>query len=392
MCSFKKELGQYFTTNKLLQQKVLDYILNDSDTILEPSFGHGDLVKYVLMGLKKKGKNVYFDMFEIDDSLTLLAGLNNLNYEYCDFLKMDIKKKYKTVIGNPPFVKDGSSNLYIKFIKKCFKLLELNGELIFIIPSSFFKLTMSNKLLKKMLRYGSFTHIFHPNKENLFENASIDILIFRYVRNPLLDKIVLFDDSNTIKKKYIINSDGMITFSNKLISCSKKFEDLFDIYVGLVSGKEKVFKNNVFGNICILKNEKNVCKYIYIKKYPTDDDKLNKYLLSHKKSLINRKIKKFDEKNWFEWGALRNIKKMEEHRGKKCIYVMNITRQKNIAFKGNVQYFGGGLIMLQPKKYQNGLIKKTLSYLNSNDFKKKFTYSNRFKIGHRQLSKSLFNI
>ena len=36
--------------------------------------------------------------------------------------------------------------------------------------------------------------------------------------------------------------------------------------------------------------------------------------------------------------------------GKQCIYIYNLTRQTKIAFKGNVSYFGGGLIILIPKK------------------------------------------
>ena len=40
------EKGQYFTTNVSLKQKVFEYIINEPDIILEPSFGQGDLVKY----------------------------------------------------------------------------------------------------------------------------------------------------------------------------------------------------------------------------------------------------------------------------------------------------------------------------------------------------------
>ena len=54
-----------------------------------------------------------------------------------------------------------------------------------------------------------------------------------------------------------------------------------------------------------------------------------------------------------------------------------------------MSYFGGGLLMLIPK----GDIElgKVVDYLNSRDFKKNYTYSGRFKIGHRQLCNSLGN-
>ena len=63
---------------------------------------------------------------------------------------------------------------YFKFYKK------LNGELIFIVPFNFFKLTSVSKLLNKMMNKGTFTDIYHPHNEKLFEYASIDIIIFRY--------------------------------------------------------------------------------------------------------------------------------------------------------------------------------------------------------------------
>ena len=99
------------------------------------------------------------EMGELFHKITILDGIDNHNYEYCDFLKKEIIKKYKTIIGNPPYVKTKTGNLYIDFIDKCITLLEPNGELIFIIPSDFFKLTMAKKILIKILKQGSFTHI-----------------------------------------------------------------------------------------------------------------------------------------------------------------------------------------------------------------------------------------
>ena len=37
-----KKLGQYFTTNNILKEKLYEFILNDPLNILEPSIGQGD--------------------------------------------------------------------------------------------------------------------------------------------------------------------------------------------------------------------------------------------------------------------------------------------------------------------------------------------------------------
>jgi len=373
------KLGQYFTTNNILKEKIFEFILNNPLNILEPSIGQGDLITFIL----DKNSEIIFDMYEIDESIKLLDKIDKNKINYCDFIKENINKKYITIIGNPPYIKTKKGNIYIDFIEKCYNLLDNNGELIFIIPSDFFKLTSSSKLLNIMMSNGTFTHIYHPHNENMFENASIDIIIFRYYKNNLIEKKVLYND----KYKFINNNNGLIIFTEELNNNNIIFKDYFNIYVGLVSGKEEIYKNKEIGNIEILNGENKIDKYIYIEKFPSINEKINNYLLDHKQELIQRKIRKFNENNWFEWGAPRNIISIKNNLGKDCIYIYNLTRKKNIAFLGKVNYFGGNLIMLIPKN-NNLNLNNIISYLNSNNFKNNFIFSGRFKIGHRQISNS----
>lgn len=372
------DLGQYFTTHIVLQEKVLEFIKNSSNIILEPSIGQGDLVKYV----QSKLEMVKFDMFEIDDSIPLLESIKKEHVIYGDFMAQNIDNRYKTIIGNPPYVKTKKGNLYIDFIDKCYRLLENDGELIFIVPSDFFKLTSASKLLNEMMENGNFTHIFHPHNENMFVNASIDIIVFRYCKNKYLEKNINYNH----EMLHIINNNGLITFCNNKNNNDLLFKDYFDIYVGMVSGKEEVFKNTTLGNIELLNGKDKREKYILITNYPSENNDINNHLLRNKNQLISRKIRKFNENNWFEWGALRNKNAMENSMGKECIYVNNLTRNETIAFVDKVQYFGGTLIMLIPKKKCN--LHNIVRYMNSDKFKTNFTFSKRFKIGHRQISYS----
>ena len=376
--SSKYNLGQYFTTHNELKEKVFEFIINNPSNILEPSIGQGDLITFI----KDKISSINFDMYEIDTTIKLLDKIQKDKVVYGDFMKQIITKTYKTIIGNPPYVRTKKGNLYIDFTEKCYNLLEDNGELIFIVPSDFLKLTSASKLLNIMMTNGTFTHIFHPDNEKMFENASINVIVFRYFKNSLIEKKVLYNN----KLLYITNSNGLITFGEEENSNSFMFQDYFDIYVGLVSGKEDVYKNEELGNIEVLNGEDKVDKYIYIENYPCENEKINKYLLQYKKELIERGIRKFNEKNWFEWGAPRNITTIHTNLGKDCIYINNITRKPNVAFLGNVNYFGGGLIMLKPKKICN--LNNIVTYMNSDKFKNNFMFSGRFKIGHRSLSNS----
>jgi adenine-specific DNA-methyltransferase len=376
------ELGQYFTTCEILLDKVKEFIKNKPKTILEPSLGKGHIINHLQKD--KSFKKTSFDCFEIDDSLELLNTLNmkKLNITYADFVDAPIEKTYDTIIGNPPYIKQKSGNIYLKFIEKCVDLLNEDGELIFIVPSDFLKLTSSKDIINNMMIYGTFTHMFLPYNEKLFENASIDVMIFRYQKSATnTSKIILNDE-----EKFIDNTNGMITINDKETDPNSYdiLSNHFDVFVGMVTGKEEVFKNEDFGNISMLNGECNESKYILLDTFPSDDDDLNNYMLENKSQLLSRRIRNFTEKNWFTWGALRNKKVMDEKKGQPCIYVHNMTRQKNVAFQGNVQYFGGSLLMILPKNPEKAL-QPIVDYLNSPEFQSNFIYSGRFRIGHQQL-------
>lgn len=232
------------------------------------------------------------------------------------------------------------------------------------------------------MTHGTFTHIYHPHNEKMFENAVIDIIIFRYCKNNLLDKNALYND----KLLHITNNNGLITFDKELNENTIMFKDCFDIYVGIVSGKEKVYKHNELGNLSVLNGNDNIDKYIYVDNFPTDNPLINEHLLKHKHLLMERRIKAFDETNWFKWGATRNMKTVTNNIGKECIYIYNLTRNQTVAFLGTVNYFGGNLMLLLPKQPIN--LNNVVTYLNSDKFKENFIFSKRFKIGHHGLSLS----
>jgi len=205
----KHNLGQYFTTHNELKEKVFEFILNSPSNILEPSMGRGDLITFIT----DKIPSITFDMYEIDTKIKLLDKIQKDKVVYGDFMKQTITKTYITIVGNPPYVRTKKGNLYIDFTEKCYNLLDDNGELIFIVPSDFLKLTSASKLLNIMMTNGTFTHIFHPHNEKMFDNASIDVIVFRYCKNNLIDKKVLYND----KLLYITNSNGLHRPKRKMI-------------------------------------------------------------------------------------------------------------------------------------------------------------------------------
>ena len=370
--SFLQELkkkGQYFTKNKVLKNKIKEFVLNKPLEILEPSVGRGDLVEIF--------PDKEFVMYEIDSDIKMLDCVNTDKVNFCNFLIAKIDKTFDTIIGNPPFIKTSSGNLYIKFVEKCFDLLKHNGEMIFIIPSIFFKLTSASKILSIMYKSGSFTHVFHPHNESMFENASVDILVFRYCKNDTLPKKTLYNNEIL----YTIEKNGILTFESE-ITTKNTINDFFDVKVGIVSGCDKVYKNQI-GNVELCVGENKYERFLITTSFPSGNNEIDSYLLLHKELLLKRRINKFNENNWFSWGALRNYTFTKENYGKPCVYIHNLTRNEKVAFVGTVTLFSGNLMLMVPKIDIN--LSVVVDYLNSENFKKNYTFSGRFKIGHKQL-------
>ena len=376
----KKPHGQYFTTAEELQQFVFDNVKHKGSTLLEPSFGAGHLLK----PFKALDPNYPMVCYELDTTIQPVVVFNEYQTViYGDFTKQQITQRFKTIVGNPPYVKQRTGNLYIQFIELCFQLLEEDGELLFIVPSDFLKLTRAAPLISAMAAEGSFTDFLFPHNEKLFEGASIDVVVFRYekgVKKP----------TTMVNGKEMIwtVTNGILTFRDICAKgvCGPSLDSKFHVYVGLVSGRDEIYRVP-FGNLQVLCDKGRVETFIFAETFPTNSPQIDAHLLAHKEELLARKIKTFTETNWFAWGAPRNITSMEQHKGTPCIYVRNMTRNKEVAFVGTVQMFGGALLCLVPKQPMSQQALDTIvSYLNSSAFQSDYMYAGRFKIGHKQIS------
>ena len=377
----KKDMGQYFTISDDLQKFVFEKVKNKSSRLLEPSFGAGHLLKK----FKEYDENYPMICYELDTSVKPVINFNQYqSVIYGDFTLQTITTKFKTIIGNPPFVKQKTAgNLYIKFIELCYNYLDNDGELIFIVPSDFIKLTSASSLINKMTEKGSFTDFLFPHDEKLFEGASIDVVVFRYEKG-LKNKKAIVNENEV----FCNVNKGIITFSDYEVS-GTPIDSTFNVYVGLVSGRDEIYRVP-FGNTDILIDKDKVEKYIFIDTFPSNNTQIDTHLQKHKIELLDRKIKIFSENNWFEWGAPRNISSIKKYWGKPCIYIRNMTRNKEVAFIGKVQYFGGSLLCLVPKgNSTDSEIKKIVNHINSITFQNDYMYAGRFKIGHKQISSAI---
>ena len=367
-----EKLGQVFTPTETVDLMI--GLMKNKGKVLEPSCGNG--------AFTDKLRDTDLCAIELDprhcpDYAIIL-----------DFFDLPLSNKYDTIIGNPPYVGfknimeetksklclenyDKRTNLFIFFIDKCLEHLKIGGEIIFITPREFIKQTSAIFLNKKMHKLGTLTHFYDYGDEMIFKGFTPNCAIWRFEKDNFTYKTKLLDQ--TIVSQQDIN--GQIVFSDTVYDYN--LGDLFSIHVGGVSGMDSIFVNQS-GNK----------EFVYSKTASTGATRKmfynikDPYILQNKAKLIKRKIKKFDESNWWEWG--RDFYKSSSER----VYVNCKTRKKNPFFTHDCKNYDGSLLALIPLK-EDIDINKAVNMLNSIDWQEL-----GFKVGGRFVfsQKALKNI
>lgn len=359
------QLGQVFTPNHIALDMIS--LRKNKGNVLEPSSGGGAFLS--LLGREAVG-------IELDKSLS-----DDDRVIVCDFFSYPTINKYDTIIGNPPYVRfqdiqtktkkllnmelfDKRSNLYLFFIDKCINHLKSKGELILITPRDFLKATSARHINYRLYKEGAITHFYDLGDAKIFSNVTPNCAIWRWVKGRKSRRMVTGGS--------FCYSNGQLWFGKTSKSCLGNY---FDIKVGAVSGADDVFVSEKRGNVKMVCSQtaKNgtTRKVIYNKK--------DKSLLPHKQRLINRRIRKFDESNWWEWG-----RKFCDRNGDR-IYVNVKTRNKNPFFIGDVKAYDGSVLALFPKEHMN--LSQAVNKLNRTDWEKLgFVCDGRFLFTQRSLA------
>ncbi len=277
-----------------------------------------------------------------------------------DFFDYPVEEKFDTIIGNPPYVDNSlisikheteikvQANLYLYFIEKCIKHLKKNGELIFIVPRDFIKLTSAKTVNKMLYRDGTITDFYDYGDEKLFDGACPNVCVFRFEKDNYSRKTRTFDGELSF-----VENDGLISFVRG--EQTERLGDYFDIKVGAVSGADKYFINDRGVDFVYSKTRSTgfLRKMIYQKE--------DEALLEYKEKLISRGIKAFDEKTWFMWGRAVDFRE-----GSPRIYVNCKTRIRDPFFINKCDRWDGSLLALFPKKEMD--LEKAVVALNGLDW------------------------
>lgn len=374
-----KTLGQIFTPLKIVD-KMLSLVKNEG-RFLEPSCGEG--VFFDNLPKNKIGIEIDYKVIKSKEVLNM------------DFFEYSVEEKFHTIIGNPPYVRyqdinestkfllssyknyfDSRSNLYLFFIFKSILHLNFKGELIFITPRDFLKNTSSMKLNEFIFSQGSISDFIDLGDNRIFNDAQPNCVIWRFEKGNFVRK------TNCLKEFSCIN--GQILFTKNRYSI--RFSDLFFVKVGAVSGADRIFLNQEFGNVEFVNSQtakSGKTKKMIYGEYAKDLS----YLKQYKKELLQRKIKNFDESNWWGWG--RDYYKSLKSR----IYVNTKTRNKHPFFIHSCKAYDGSILAIFPKfKVNDKILESICNKLNNTNWEELgFVCDGRFLFSQRSLENSILD-
>lgn len=343
-------LGQVFTPERIVRSMLR--LRRNAGRVLEPSCGDGAFLRHLHHAVG----------IELDPRQCPAGALN------MDFFAYPESEKFDTVIGNPPYVRyqdispatrallrrdgfDGRSNLYLFFIEKCLRHLAPGGELIFITPRDFLKSTSARNLNRRLHASGTITHAIDLGDARVFADAVPNCLIWRFelgntCHHTACAHLGQSDDlAHSLEHppwvyRHFSECAGHLLFSKGEYGLA--LADVASVRVGAVSGADPVFASATAGtrdfvNSATVRNGQ-TRRMIWVA--PTDPPPAA--LLPHKTRLLARRIRRFDENNWWHWG--RGYPQTDAPR----IYVNTKTRRNHPFFVHACTHFDGAVLGIFP--------------------------------------------
>jgi len=349
-------LGQIFTPEPVVRAMLA--LRRNHGRVLEPSCGDGAFLRH----------------------LPGAVGLE-LDPDHCppgaqaiDFFAYPEREQFDTIIGNPPYVRfqdipastqaliargrygeclDKRANLYLFFIEKCLRHLKPGGELIFITPRDFLKATSAVKLNHLLFEAGSITDAIELGDARVFPDAVPNCLIWRFEKGPSARslrycEIGVEDALDTALAELFARTWPFIECAGHLMFARGDYPlrlaEVAFVKVGAVSGADELYADPLQGNrdfVCShTVSTGQTRRMIFSEPGESPPDAL----LPYKARLLQRRVTKFDESNWWMWG------RMHHRSTQPRVYVNGKTRVAQPFFTHACDDYDGAVMAVFPRR------------------------------------------
>ncbi|MFA7292313.1 MAG: class I SAM-dependent methyltransferase [Rhodocyclaceae bacterium] len=335
-------LGQVFTPEPIVRRMLA--LMRHRGRVLEPSCGDGAFARQ-LPGCTA---------IEIDPRQCPPGALN------LDFFAYPDSEKFATIIGNPPYVRyqdippitrehlsseyfDARSNLYLFFIEKCLRHLAPGGELIFITPRDFLKATSAVRLNRLLHAQGTITDFIELGDARIFTGATPNCAIWRFERDNFSHRTRYEigsggkgEGKSRVEERHFLLTGGHLAFTRA--DYTVPLASIFSVKVGAVSGADAVFASDKYGDMDFVcshtARDGKTRRMIFNTPHPA--------LQRYKQRLLARRIRRFDDATWWQWGRLHPITERPR------IYVNGKTRSPQPFFLHPCNNYDGAILALFP--------------------------------------------
>jgi len=368
--------------------KLMASKLNNKGTILEPSVGSGNLLKYINLENYE-----YVDIFEIKkEYLDIIPSHKKINIYNCDFIKKHIDTKYDNIIMNPPYIKtqdlskdyrnylktnfdilkNGIIDIYYAFIIKCVDLLKTDGIFVSITPNAYLYNKSSIRLRKYLFDNKYIQEIIDFNDKKVFPNNSVYCCITIFSKTD--KQHIIYNNRKILYTDIIKNYSLFNTTSNNNL----KLKNICKIRYGIATLRDKIYihSTKLYDEPCWKKitkgNTERFIIYPYNQGVIIDEEIFSQenpftynYLLSKKVELSKRDKGNKKYPKWYSYGRTQSLK----YSKKKCIYIPCFlnpeTIHENITINSNILH--SGCLCIEPNTEQDiELIIKTI--INNKEF------------------------
>ena len=342
-------LGQVFTPPAIVD--CMRALVRNSGRVLEPACGDGAFLRHFPGALG----------IEID------ARHAPPGAEVMNFFELAADELFATIIGNPPYVRyqdispgtrrlagdsvlDGRANLYLFFIEKCLHHLEPGGELIFITPRDLLKATSAVPLNRQLFAAGTITDFIDLGDVHLFGDATPNCAIWRFERGNLTRQtryaaLTSGDGADGLDRlqwqpRRFVESGGHLLFAQH--DYPLKLSDIAFVKVGAVSGADEIYTSESAGNRSFVCSSTITDGKTRRMIWCEPGEEAPAALLPHKQRLLARRVRHFDEANWWQWG--RGYYQSPVPR----VYVNNKTRRAQPFFVHDCVNYDGAVLAIFP--------------------------------------------